>query len=65
MCWSRGRISKVGYASSFYVEFLNDRKSMDRSIDKRSFELAPVGMFTAEDYEWRQNLKVGDPVDYE
>ena len=63
MCWSRARITKIGYAS-VYAEFLNDRKSMDRSIDKKCFELAPVGTFTA-DYDWRLNLKAGDEVDYE
>lgn len=64
MCWSRARVTKQGYAS-VYCEFLNDRKSMDRSIDKKCFELAPVGTFTGRDYDWRLGLKVGDAVDYE
>ena len=64
MCWSRARITKIGY-SSMQVEFLSDRKTMDRSIDKNCFELARVGALTSGDYEWRMNMKVGDEVDYE
>jgi hypothetical protein len=63
MCWSRATVVKIGYAS-IYVEFLYDRKSADRSIDKKCFEIAPVGTFTKDDFDWRIALKVGDKLDY-
>lgn len=64
MVWSRAKINKIGYASN-YVEFLHDRNSADRNVDKRGFELAPAGTFTKDDWDWRLNVKVGDWVDYE
>lgn len=64
MAWSRAKINKIGYAS-IYVEFLFDRASADRNIDKNAFELAPLGTYTKDDWDWRLNIKVGDEVDYE
>lgn len=47
MGWSRARIRKIGYGS-VAVEFFHDRRA-DRTIEKKDFEIAPVGTFS---HDW-------------
>ena len=59
--WGRAEI-RIVEAERVFVKFANERKTQARWIEKKSWEVQPVGTRTV-DYEWRMNLQVGDVID--
>jgi hypothetical protein len=58
--WSRAVIETKD-ATFIRVRYMNDLQ--DSYIQNRYFEIAPLGTRET-DFEWRENLKIGDLVDY-
>ncbi|EAS02785.2 ubiquitin carboxy-terminal hydrolase (macronuclear) [Tetrahymena thermophila SB210] len=59
--WSRALIERID-DTSVSVKYLNDQVD-DRIFTKSSYQIAPLGTKSL-DFEWREQLKVGDEVDF-
>jgi len=63
MCWTRATVINTS-ADEIEVEYHNETEGLNqRRIKKNSFELAELGTRSL-DFDWRQNLKLGDIIDY-
>ena len=68
-CWSRGQIEEVfkdtkGNTTTVKISFVNDIQVSPLSVPIDSDLIAPLGTKSdVEEWNWRQNLKVGDKVD--
>jgi len=57
--WSQARISRIE-GDQLYLEYMQDVKSCDRTIDRWSVEIAPYESQTKDIWEWKQTLKKDD-----
>lgn len=62
LCWSRAKVTNV-LQTFIEIEFLNESQIFTKTLRKDTLDIAPLKSKTADDWDWRFQLKAGDLID--
>ena len=63
--WSKARVTDIKGTGTCYVTFLGEKISNpEKMVKKSQFSTYRLGAYSEADFEWRENLAVGDKLDY-